>query len=144
VSDVALVLFKLARLREYAALARRRRPATAEELVTDVDRRDALALALLVAVSEAVDVAMHVCTDEGWGVPDSQRAAFEMLASHSVIPGELARTLAGVAQVRNRIAHGYASMDHERLWSELPGGLDALDVFVAAVAAWCAPKAPPG
>ncbi len=139
-SDIALVLFKLARLREYLALARRRRPAAAEVLATDVDRRDALALALLVAVSEAVDVAMHVCTDEGWGVPDSQRAGFEMLAAHGVIPAELARTLAGVAQVRNRIAHGYASMDHERLWAELPSGLDALDAFVAAIAFWCAPK----
>ena len=38
--------------------------------------------------------------------------------------------------MRNRIAHGYASVDHERLWGELPDGLRALDAFAAAVAVW--------
>lgn len=49
-TDVALVLLKLSRLRDYVVLARRRRPEEAAELATDVDRRDALALALLVAL----------------------------------------------------------------------------------------------
>jgi uncharacterized protein YutE (UPF0331/DUF86 family) len=36
--------------------------------------------------------------------------------------------------LRNRLAHGYASVDHERLWNELPQGLDALQRLVDAVA----------
>jgi uncharacterized protein YutE (UPF0331/DUF86 family) len=38
--------------------------------------------------------------------------------------------------MRNRIAHGYASVDHQRLWRELPDGLRALEAFGAAVTAW--------
>lgn len=45
------------------------------------------------------------------------------------------RALTGIARVRNRIAHGHASVDHARMWSELPSGLDALDPFSRRVAA---------
>jgi len=135
-TDAGLVLYKLQRLREQVALVRERRPARPEALGTDLVVRDAMALAFLIAAQEAIDVAYHVAADEGWGVPDSHIAAFELLASHGVIEVDLATRLGGAARVRNRIAHGYASVDHDRLWRELPDGLDALDAFVGAVAAW--------
>ena len=39
----------------------------------------------------------------------------------------------GSARLRNRIAHGCASVDVERLWQELPDGLHTLELFVAAI-----------
>jgi uncharacterized protein YutE (UPF0331/DUF86 family) len=129
-------LHKLQRLGEQIALARTRRPAAADILGTDLVLRDALALTLLVATQEAIDIAYHVVADEGWGVPDSHAAAFELLADHGVLDRQLVGALSGVARVRNRIAHGYASIDHTRMWEELPGGLDALETFVRAIAAW--------
>ena len=141
-TDVGLVLLKLQRLREYVALARDRRPSDAANLVADLVLRDALALALLVAVQEAIDVAYHITADEGWGVPDSHAAAFDLLRDRKVLGAELARRLQGICRIRNRIAHGYASVDHARMWSELPDGLDALDAYAASVAAWL-PADPP-
>ena len=135
-TDIGLVLHKLQRLREYVELVRARRPATPEELETNALLRDAMALALLVAVQEAIDIAFHIAADEGWGVPDSHAAAFDLLAAHDVIAQELAGRVTMVARVRNRIAHGYASVDQARLWTELPDGLRDLDAFAAAIASW--------
>jgi uncharacterized protein YutE (UPF0331/DUF86 family) len=135
-TDVGLVLLKLQRLNEQIALVRARRPAAPEVLRTDLLLRDAMALALMVALQETIDIAYHVVAGEGWGVPDSHRAAFDLLAAHGVVGAELAQRLAAAASTRNRIAHGYASIEHERLWRELPEGLAALDAFVAAIAAW--------
>ena len=38
------------------------------------------------------------------------------------------------AGLRNRLAHGYASVNVQRLWAELPQGLDALDDYARAIA----------
>ena len=133
-TDRLILLKKLAMLREHAARVRRRRPPTRAAFEADVDVQDALALSFLVAVQEANDVAMHVAADEGWGLPGSYAEAFEILARNNVLTAEHAHELGGVAAVRNRIAHGYASLDPGRLWSELPAGLDALDHFVEAIA----------
>ena len=135
-TDVGLVLHKLQRLKEQVTLARARRPAVADALSQDLVLRDALALAFMVAVQEAIDIAYHIVADEGWGIPDSHLGAFDMLATRRVVASTLATELSTAASMRNRIAHGYASVDHQRLWHELPSGLRALEEFAAAVAAW--------
>jgi uncharacterized protein YutE (UPF0331/DUF86 family) len=57
-----------------------------------------------------------------------------VLARHAVIADELAASLGGAAQLRNRIAHGYASLDVDRLWNELPAGTASFGEFAGAVA----------
>lgn len=133
-TDAILVLRKLTILREHADRVRRRRPDDARVFRDDVDLQDSLALSLLVATQEALDIAMHVCADEGWGVPGSYAESFEILARHSVIDAELARDLGRVTAVRNRIAHGYATVDVDRIHAEVPAGLRALDAYAAAIA----------
>jgi uncharacterized protein YutE (UPF0331/DUF86 family) len=133
-TDSGLVLRKITLLREHLSRARRRRPDALERLAADPDLQDALAMSLLVAIQEAIDIAFHLATGAGLGVPASSAEAFELLAKGGVLDSELASALARTAGLRNRIAHGYASVDLDRLWRELPGGLDALDRFAGAVA----------
>jgi uncharacterized protein YutE (UPF0331/DUF86 family) len=142
VTDPVLVLRKLATLREHAARARRRRPSSPQILEGDVDRQDALAMSLLVAIQEAADIAFHIASDEAWGVPASYGEGFVLLARHGVIDDVLAEDLTRIIGVRHRIAHGYASVDLTRLWTELPAGLDALDRYAACVARFIGPLQP--
>jgi uncharacterized protein YutE (UPF0331/DUF86 family) len=133
-TDRLVILKKLAMLREHAARVRRRRPATREAFEANVDIQDAIALSFLVATQEANDIALHLAADEGWGLASSYAEAFDLLARNHVLTPEHARELASVASVRNRIAHGYASIDPGRLWAELPAGIDALDRYVEVIA----------
>lgn len=91
-------------------------------------------MSFLVAMQEAIDIAFHMVTDEGWGIPSSYADGFSVLAERGVIDRTLAESLARMVALRNRIAHGYASVDVDRLWTELPVGLDALDAYAGAVA----------
>jgi uncharacterized protein YutE (UPF0331/DUF86 family) len=134
VTEPLLILRKLSLLREHLSRVRRRRPPSVEVFRSDVDVQDAMAMSLLVAVQEAVDIAMHITADEGWGLPASLAEAFDLLAGNGVITLEHARELGRIVAVRNRIAHGYASVDLDRLWTEIPIGLDSLDRFAEAIA----------
>lgn len=133
-TDVEIVTRKLAFLREHLDRMRDRRPDDIEKLRGDAVLRDALALSVLVVVQEAIDIAFHICSDEGWGVPATYREAFELLAQHGVIDAPLAASLSGATHLRNRIAHGYASIDVERLWADVPSGVSAFQRFAGAVA----------
>jgi uncharacterized protein YutE (UPF0331/DUF86 family) len=133
-TDPEVVLRKLTVAREHARRARRRHPASSDALAADEDLQDALSLSLLVAIQEAIDIAFHIATDEGWGLPASNAESFDTLARHGVLGAESARRMGAAAALRNRIAHGYASLDLPRLWAELPSGLDALDEYLVAVA----------
>jgi uncharacterized protein YutE (UPF0331/DUF86 family) len=134
-TDGALVARKLAILADHVERLKTRRPAEVAALRADLLLQDAIALSLLVAVQEAVDIALHMASDEGWGVPSSYRESFELLAKHGVIDAPLAAAMTSTALLRNRIAHGYASVDIERLWRELPAGIASFEAFRAAIAA---------
>jgi uncharacterized protein YutE (UPF0331/DUF86 family)/predicted nucleotidyltransferase len=139
VTDTAVVVQKLTSLNEHLMRARRRRPATAAALRADVGLQDALALSVLVAIEEAVDLAFHTVADEGWGVPSSYAEGFEMLSRHGVIDAALAQDMVAASGLRNRIAHGYASLDVDRLWREMPAGLAALERYARAIARFIPP-----
>jgi uncharacterized protein YutE (UPF0331/DUF86 family) len=132
-TDPAIVLRKLAALRDHTARLRRRRPGRAEELRADVDLQDALAMSLVVAVQSALDVAMHIASDDGLGVPATYAEAFTVLARHGIVGEPTSDSLSRMAALRNRIAHGYATVDFKRIWAELPVGLQAFDEFAQAI-----------
>ena len=133
-TDPALVVRKLAGLTDHLGRLRDRRPTDVAEMHSNLLLQDAIALSLIVVVQEAIDIALHLASDEGWGVPASFRESFEILARHGVIDAPLASALANAAALRNRIAHGYASVDVDRVWAELPAGISSFESFATAIA----------
>jgi uncharacterized protein YutE (UPF0331/DUF86 family) len=57
-----------------------------------------------------------------------------------VLDARLADELTRAVAVRHRIAHGYATLDIERFWAEIPAGLNALDRFTVAIARVISPE----
>src|SRR6187200_2343332 len=87
----------------------------AEEFLADVKSRDLATFYLFLAIQESIDLAAHWVSDAGWDVPDDAGGSFDLLAEHGAMDRELAMVLRGVVGLRNRIAHGYGSVDHERV-----------------------------
>lgn len=139
-TDAVLVLRKVSRLREHLRRLARRRETDQESFLADVDLQDAVALSLMVAIQEALDIAMHLASDEGWGLPGTYAEAFELVARNGVVREELGGSLRGMVALRNRIAHGYASVEMERIWAELPAGVEVLEEFATSVARFADPE----
>src|SRR5450432_3539730 len=117
-TNVALVTRKLAIVALHLARLRERRPLDVTRFKEDALVQDAVSLGVLVVVQECMDIALHIASDEGWELASTYREAFVVLERHGVIDAALATSLGNAAQLRNRIAHGYASLDAERLWQE--------------------------
>ncbi len=135
-TNVALVARKLAVIEEHLRRLRDRRPAELAAFERDLLVQDAVAMSVLVIIQEAMDIALHIASDEGWELAGTYREAFAVLARHGVVDDALAASLGGAAQLRNRIAHGYASLDAARLWAELPQGVASFSAFAGAIAAF--------
>lgn len=139
-TDSAIVMRKLTAIAEHTARLRRRRPANVEHLKDDVDLQDALAMSLVVCVQAALDVALHIAADEGFGIPATYSAAFHLLSERGILTATTSKQLAAMAALRNRIAHGYATVDVARIWQELPDGIAAFEAFMGEVTRHVGPK----
>jgi uncharacterized protein YutE (UPF0331/DUF86 family) len=71
-------------------------------------------------------------------VSPSYAESFTLLAERGVLDRALSQRMASTVKVRNIIAHGYASLQPERLWRDLPAGLQALEEYATAVARYFA------
>lgn len=110
--------------------------ADAEGLIGREERRDRDlgAFYLFLAIQECIDLATHWVADAGWPVPDDAGASFDLLADRGVLDRGVAAGMRGSVGLRNRIGHGYAAIDHERIGRELGQGAEILRAFLAAVA----------
>lgn len=143
-TNAELVTRKLATLDEHLQRLRQRRPQTVELLERDSLLQDVIAMSILVIVQEAMDIALHIASDAGWPLASTYREAFAVLAQRGVIDASLVPSLSGTAQLRNRIAHGYVSVDVARVWAELPAGIAAFEAYAAAIATFLPRTSPAG
>jgi uncharacterized protein YutE (UPF0331/DUF86 family) len=133
--DPDIVTRRLLALNE--ALADLERPAARDvnALTTDRVLRSAVERWLQVAVESCIDLAYHVISQRGWAPPESARAAFVILARHSVIEPELAERLGQATGLRNVLVHDYVSVDLRILAKVVCDDLGDLRAFGAAVGA---------
>ena len=108
------------------------RPCT--EFLAATKDRDLGLFYLFLAIQECIDLAAHWVSDAGWAPPDDAGSTFDVLADHGAIDAAAADSLRKAVGLRNRIAHGYAMLDYQRVQIESQEGIPALRVFLEAVA----------
>jgi uncharacterized protein YutE (UPF0331/DUF86 family) len=81
------------------------------EFLGQPDARDLATFRLFLAIQECIDISAHWLADQGWGTADDAGGAFDVLAERGVISAELAGGIRATVGLRNRIAHGYATVD---------------------------------
>lgn len=105
----------------------------AEAFLAAMKDRDLAIFYLFLALQESIDLAAHWVSDAGWGAPDDAGSTFDVLADRGAIERALADRLREGVGLRNRIAHGYALLDYQRVRTEALAGIPALRSFLASV-----------
>lgn len=104
-----------------------------DEFRKDTNVQDILLFNLTQAIQNCIDIAAHIVSDEGWGVPATQSEMFDTLVEKSVISRELAIRLIAMVGFRNRVIHEYERLNLEivyRVWTER---LTDIEKFVSNV-----------
>lgn len=131
--DRDVVLRKSEAIEHHASRLRRKLPLQAQALEADESLLNDVCFDLLQAVQACIDLAVHACSHEALGVPETPAAAFALLARQRLIPEQLAARLAKAAGLRNLIVHRYGDLAPEKLAQAVAAGLDDLDDFAAAL-----------
>jgi uncharacterized protein YutE (UPF0331/DUF86 family) len=108
------------------------------DTVDDLDVEDVVVLNLQRAIQAAIHLAAHVIAGRGWGLPDSLKAHFAMLARHDVIDNELSARLQAMAGFRNIAVHDYERIDRDVLKAILRTRLGDIEGFGRAIKAFLA------
>ena len=130
-TDPELLAKKLAIIEGCVAdLRRLARPADIER---DIRERRFVEHTLQIGIQAAIDVGLHIVSDQRLGEPRTNREVFDLLERASVVPAELATTLRRMVGFRNVLVQGYDDVDLAIVRDILERRLDDLLAFVRSV-----------
>ena len=133
--DRDVVLRKSEAIEHHTSRLRAKLPLEAAALEADESLLNDVCFDLLQAVQACIDLAVHACTHESLGVPESPASAFALLARHGVVEAGVAARLTKAAGMRNLIVHRYGDLLTAKLVEAISEGLRDLDDFAAALRA---------
>lgn len=86
-----------------------------EVFKTDIDRQESVLFNLQMAIQNCIDIAAHIVSEEGYGVPGSSNEMFYMLEENGFLEPALTEKLVKAVGLRNLIVHEYAQLDLEQI-----------------------------
>lgn len=81
-----------------------------------------------------MDLANHLISDEGWGLPGSYGETAEILVRQKVLTSEQAVIFREMISFRNRLAHDYAEIDFTRVHEIMTKHLQDIDAYILSIA----------
>ena len=98
-----------------------------------IDKQDIFVLNLQRAIQGAIDLAAHVISSEGLGVPQDLKESFDLLRGKGIIPYDLAEKMKKMVGFRNIAVHEYQELKLGILQSILSNNVKDLEDFYTAV-----------
>ncbi|WP_028390364.1 type VII toxin-antitoxin system HepT family RNase toxin [Bacillus cihuensis] len=77
----------------------------------DYTKQDSIILNIQRACEASIDLAMHIVSEQRFGLPQTSRDAFDMLQSHSIIDEGIAKRLKAMVGFRNIAVHDYQTIN---------------------------------
>jgi uncharacterized protein YutE (UPF0331/DUF86 family) len=100
---------------------------------SDVDRQDIVAFNLHLAIENCIDIAAHIISENGWGVPGSASEMLYMLEEKGLIDRELTERMIKAVGLRNLIVHEYGKIDLKLLFAAVRNNLEDLNSYLASL-----------
>ncbi|MBA3308677.1 MAG: DUF86 domain-containing protein [Nocardioidaceae bacterium] len=111
----------------------------AEAYADDVRRSDPLWMrgikyTFVTAIEACVDVAQHICSAEGWGPPEDNGHAIQLLGARQVLAADLAASMRRAVGFRNVLVHEYVDVSDDIVVARLGDRTDLIQFVRQATA----------
>ena len=87
-----------------------------QTFMNDSDRQDIVLFNVQMAVQSCINIAAHIISDEGFGVPGSNNEMFYMLEENSYLDTQLVEKMVKAVGFRNLIVHEYGKLDMQEVY----------------------------
>jgi uncharacterized protein YutE (UPF0331/DUF86 family) len=131
--DCELVLAKAASVKRHLGRVNLKGKVDLQTFLGDIDCQEVIFFNLQMAIQNCIDMASHVISDEGLGMPGSTNEMFYMLQENGYVSRELAEKMVAAVGFRNLVVHEYAKLDLEEVYKISRDHTDDLLEFLKAL-----------
>jgi uncharacterized protein YutE (UPF0331/DUF86 family) len=133
VVDRDLVIAKAGSIQKHLKRIAAKSDVDMNTFLSDIDRQEVVSFNLHLAIENCIDIAAHIISEEGYGVPGSASDMFYILEENSYVDHELTEKMVKAIGLRNLIVHEYAKVNLGRLYQIIQKDIVDLKDFLAAI-----------
>jgi uncharacterized protein YutE (UPF0331/DUF86 family) len=111
VVDRDLIIAKAGSVRRHLKRVEEKRSQDVQDFLKDFDCQDIVSFNLQLAIQNSIDIAAHIISEEGMGVPGSFTEMFYLLEENGYLSKELTEKMVRAVGFRNLLVHEYGKID---------------------------------
>jgi len=131
--DKDLILAKSGSVKRHIDRIKARSVADMATFQRDLDRQESIAFNMHLAIQNCMDIAAHIISEEGFGIPGSAGEMFFLLQENGFLSADLADKMVKAVGFRNLLVHEYEKIDLQRLHRAAEKNVDDLMEYLASV-----------
>ena len=131
--DHDLVLAKAGLIRRHLRRIKEKGGLDLEAFLNDLDRQEVISFNLHLAIENCTDLAAHIISEEGLGVPGSASEMFYLLEDSGYINSQLTEKMIKAVGLRNLIVHEYDKIDLTRLYDIVLKDTKDVNDFIVSI-----------
>jgi uncharacterized protein YutE (UPF0331/DUF86 family) len=114
--DSEIILAKASAVQKHLRRIEEKSQINLPDFLNNSDLQDVILFNVQMAVQNCIDIAAHLVSSGGFGVPGSNNELFYILEEHSIISPQLTEKMVKAVGFRNLIVHEYARLDLDRVF----------------------------
>jgi uncharacterized protein YutE (UPF0331/DUF86 family) len=136
-TDSDLILAKAGSIKKYLNRIKEKREVDLKTFLAEIDRQESILFNLQMAIQNCIDIAAHIVSDEGLGVPGSTNEMFYLLEEQGLLGHQLVEKMVKAVGFRNLVVHEYGKVDLKQVFDIAYTGVEDLQAFIFSVLKLC-------
>ena len=132
-TDRDLILAKAGSVRRHLNRVIEKRNIDMQIFLEDIDRQESVLFNLHRAIQKCIDIAAHIVSEEGAGMPGSTNEMFYLLEENGYMGGGLTEKMVKANGFRNLIVHEYGKVELKHVFEIAHKNIDDLNEYLKAI-----------
>lgn len=131
--DRDLILAKAGSVKRHLNRVFEKRNTDLRTFLKDIDIQESILFNIQMAVQNCIDIAAHIISDEGLGVPGSTNEMFYLLEENGYLNNEVTEKMVKAVGLRNLVVHEYGKVDLDRIFEVAQKDISDLNEYLKSI-----------
>ena len=131
--DKDIILAKAGSVKRHLSRIIEKRNIDLETFKKDVDRQESILFNLQMAVQSCIDLAAHIISEEGLGVPGSTSEMFYLLEENEYLDADITEKMVKAVSFRNLVVHAYGKIELDQVFEVAQKDIQDLNEYLKAI-----------
>jgi uncharacterized protein YutE (UPF0331/DUF86 family) len=131
--DRDLIVAKASSVKRHMSRVEEKLGTDLQAFLKDIDRQESILFNLQMAIQNCIDIAAHIISEEGYGVPGSTGEKFSLLGEKRILDGDITGKMVKAVGFRNLIVREYGGIELKQVFDVAQNDIKDLSEYLASV-----------